>query len=75
MKRKIVTSAYSFAAVVALIRDTNIVNIWREEIGTGYIDIFRFNHDGLIIEHWDVVETQTGKSKNKNSVFSYPKVP
>ncbi|WP_114786051.1 nuclear transport factor 2 family protein [Vibrio tetraodonis] len=45
------------------------------DFGTGYIDIFRFNHDGLIVEHWDVVETQTGKSKNKNSVFSYPKVP
>ncbi len=44
----------------------------KDDLGTGYIDIFRFNSDGLIVEHWDVVETQTGNSQNNNDVFSYP---
>lgn len=39
--------------------------------GTGYMDIFRFNDDGLIVEHWDVGEAQTGESANDNDVFGY----
>lgn len=41
--------------------------------GTGYIDIFRFNKDGLIAEHWDITEEVPEKSKNNNGIFSYPK--
>ena len=44
----------------------------KEDLGTGYIDIFRFNSDGLIVEHWDIIEPQTGVSQNGNDVFDYP---
>lgn len=47
----------------------------KDDLGTGYIDIFRFNSDGLIVEHWDIAEPQTGKSANDNDVFGYPKKP
>lgn len=42
------------------------------DLGVGYIDIFRFDTNGLIVEHWDIAEPQTGKSANKNDVFGYP---
>ena len=41
--------------------------------GTGYIDIFRFDKDGLIAEHWDITEAVPEKSKNTNGIFTYPK--
>lgn len=44
----------------------------KDDLGTGYIDIFRFNSEGMIVEHWDITEPQTGKSANKNDVFGYP---
>lgn len=42
------------------------------DLGTGYMDIFRFNSEGKIVEHWDIIEPQTGKSANNNDVFGYP---
>ncbi|WP_120499493.1 nuclear transport factor 2 family protein [Roseovarius sp. EL26] len=42
------------------------------DLDTGYMDIFRFNDEGLIVEHWDVEEVQTGQSANSNDVFGYP---
>jgi predicted SnoaL-like aldol condensation-catalyzing enzyme len=42
------------------------------DLGVGYIDIFRFNSEGKIVEHWDIAETQTGESANENDVFGYP---
>ena len=33
------------------------------------IDIFRFDHDGKIVEHWDVLQVVPGESKHPNSMF------
>ena len=33
------------------------------------IDIFRFDDDGKIIQHWDVLQVVTGDSKNDNGLF------
>lgn len=33
------------------------------------IDIFRFDGDGKIVEHWDVLQVVPKQSKNKNSMF------
>lgn len=43
-----------------------------KDLGTGVIDIFRFDKEGKIAEHWDIIEQLTGKSLNKNYSFSYP---
>lgn len=43
-----------------------------KDLGTGVIDIFRFDREGKIVEHWDIIEKLTGKSLNKNHSFSYP---
>lgn len=40
--------------------------------GTGAMDIFRFDAQGLLVEHWDVLESMTGTSLNSNDPFSYP---
>lgn len=40
--------------------------------GTGGMDIFRFDSNGQIVEHWDVLETMTGSSLNNNDPFYYP---
>ncbi|MEO8108967.1 MAG: nuclear transport factor 2 family protein [Ginsengibacter sp.] len=33
------------------------------------IDIFRFDDDGKIVEHWDVLQVIPDKSLNENSMF------
>lgn len=33
------------------------------------IDIFRFDDDGKIVEHWDVLQVVPDKSANENSMF------
>jgi predicted SnoaL-like aldol condensation-catalyzing enzyme len=33
------------------------------------IDIFRFDEDGKVVEHWDVLQVITGESKNDNGLF------
>jgi predicted SnoaL-like aldol condensation-catalyzing enzyme len=33
------------------------------------IDIFRFDDDGKVVEHWDVLQVITGESKNDNGLF------
>lgn len=43
----------------------------KDDLGTGAIDIFRFDNNGKIIEHWDVLEPLTGKSLNTNDPFEY----
>lgn len=32
-------------------------------------DIFRFNDDGKIVEHWDVLQVIPAESKNNNGMF------
>ena len=33
------------------------------------IDIFRFDDNGKIVEHWDCLQVITGESKNDNGLF------
>ena len=33
------------------------------------IDIFRFDDDGMIVEHWDVLQTIPTESRNPNGMF------
>jgi predicted SnoaL-like aldol condensation-catalyzing enzyme len=33
------------------------------------IDIFRFDENGKVVEHWDVLQTVSGESKNDNGLF------
>lgn len=33
------------------------------------IDIFRFDNDGKIVEHWDVLQPVTNESENDNGLF------
>lgn len=33
------------------------------------IDIFRFDDDGKIVEHWDVLQVVPARSKNPNGLF------
>lgn len=33
------------------------------------IDIFRFDDDGKVVEHWDVLQVVTSESKNDNGLF------
>ena len=33
------------------------------------IDIFRFDEDGKIVEHWDVLQVVPGESKHSNTMF------
>jgi len=35
----------------------------------GGIDIFRFDGDGKIVEHWDVLQRVPSHSENANSMF------
>ena len=33
------------------------------------IDIFRFDENGKVVEHWDVLQVITGEPKNDNGLF------
>jgi predicted SnoaL-like aldol condensation-catalyzing enzyme len=33
------------------------------------IDIFRFDENGKVVEHWDVLQAVTNESKNDNGLF------
>lgn len=42
--------------------------IWPNEEYAG-IDIFRLDHDGKLVEHWDVLQIVPAHSENNNGLF------
>lgn len=42
---------------------------WPEGPDYAGIDIFRFDRNGKIVEHWDVLQVVTETSKNDNGLF------
>lgn len=43
--------------------------IWPGSDDYAGIDIFRFDDDGKIVEHWDVLQVISGTSQNDNGLF------
>ncbi|WP_417807126.1 nuclear transport factor 2 family protein [Thioclava sp.] len=43
--------------------------IWPDSDDYAGIDIFRFDANGKIVEHWDVLQVISGPSQNDNGLF------
>ena len=43
--------------------------VWPGDLEYAGIDIFRFDRDGKVVEHWDVLQVVPANSKNANSMF------
>ncbi|WP_118136056.1 nuclear transport factor 2 family protein [Oceanicella sp. SM1341] len=43
--------------------------VWPGSDDYAGIDIFRFDAQGRIVEHWDVLQVITGESRNDNGLF------
>ena len=43
--------------------------VWPGDLEYAGIDIFRFNDDGKVVEHWDVLQVIPGESANDNTMF------
>ena len=42
---------------------------WPGDNDYAAIDIFRFDYDGKIVEHWDVLQIVPAKAENQNGIF------
>ena len=42
---------------------------WPGKLEYAGIDIFRFDDDGKVVEHWDVLQVLPDESKNDNTMF------
>ena len=42
---------------------------WPGDLDYAGIDIFRFDDDGKVVEHWDVLQVVPDESKNDNTMF------
>lgn len=43
--------------------------IWPDSLEYAGMDIFRFDDDGKIVEHWDVLQTLPADSAHENGMF------
>ena len=43
--------------------------IWPGSDDYAGMDIFRFDANGKVVEHWDVLQVITGQSRNENGLF------
>jgi predicted SnoaL-like aldol condensation-catalyzing enzyme len=43
--------------------------VWPDSDDYAGIDIFRFDENGKIVEHWDVLQVVTDESENDNGLF------
>ena len=43
--------------------------VWPNSDDYAGIDIFRFDENGKVVEHWDVLQVVTNESKNDNGLF------
>ena len=60
--------------VKRIVAEDNLVilhchQIWPDNLEYAGTDIFRFDGDGKIVEHRDVLQTLLAESKNDNSIF------
>lgn len=63
--RVIVQDTYAFAHV----NFRNLDNDSPEDMGMAAVDIYRFDEDGLLVEHWDVLQDVPAFSPNPNGMF------